>query len=681
MPRLPLPGQDAGTWGSILNDYLSVEHNADGTLKKATDISTAKTTADQALTAANAAYAKPGTGIPATDLASTVQTSLGKADTALQSAPVASVVGQMGVVTGTHILADSTVASALASKLDVSAGAVTTASLANGAVTAAKVAADVATQAELDAAVAGLSGIYRQASTVGKAVANKGSDALLGVLTTPSTPRQMRWLCIGDSIAYFKMRWLYTPINRSLGGGGVAAGVSMETGQSGTGWYIPGYTINSTTGTVTDALSEYDAWFSGRAHKFATGASRTYGQGGASSTWDVAKVYYAKGPTAADAGTFKIQVDGVDDSTYSNVSCVATTQDIGICTITKGSVAQRALGVVNITGTHRIIGVQFTRSDVSGLIPAGISQGGITAVSGTTSAGAMAAMTTYVTDYAPHVISIEMKENSADWATSLSVLLPLLRAAAPTALIIGIGSTPMSVNDADQVLQNAQLKDACITAGCTYWDGYTPVVNYATLNALGWAGDGTHVSDKANAYLAGLLLDDLNLLKHPGALRGGDINAVNGWFTSVGIGTQSPTAALDVVNPTGSVQASIRTTGPKTGQSATLLLASGFSGTNGDAQLVATSSELQIKGSTVGGTSSKVTIHAGGAQRAVVDAFGNLGLNTTDFGGAGAGVKVIGIANGTAPTANPTSGGVLYVEAGALKYRGSSGTVTTIAPA
>lgn len=35
----------------------------------------------------------------------------------------------------------------------------------------------------------------------------------------------------------------------------------------------------------------------------------------------------------------------------------------------------------------------------------------------------------------------------------------------------------------------------------------------------------------------------------------------------------------------------------------------------------------------------------------------------------------------TAPTGNPASGGFLYVEAGALKYRGSSGTITTIAPA
>lgn len=33
MPRLPQPGGDAGNWGSILNDYLSQTHAADGTLK------------------------------------------------------------------------------------------------------------------------------------------------------------------------------------------------------------------------------------------------------------------------------------------------------------------------------------------------------------------------------------------------------------------------------------------------------------------------------------------------------------------------------------------------------------------------------------------------------------------------------------------------------------------------
>lgn len=31
MARLPIPGSDDGTWGDILNDYLSTQHNADGT--------------------------------------------------------------------------------------------------------------------------------------------------------------------------------------------------------------------------------------------------------------------------------------------------------------------------------------------------------------------------------------------------------------------------------------------------------------------------------------------------------------------------------------------------------------------------------------------------------------------------------------------------------------------------
>lgn len=43
-------------------------------------------------------YSKPSGGIPASDLASAVQTSLGKADTALQSAPVTSVNSKTGAV-------------------------------------------------------------------------------------------------------------------------------------------------------------------------------------------------------------------------------------------------------------------------------------------------------------------------------------------------------------------------------------------------------------------------------------------------------------------------------------------------------------------------------------------------------------------------------------------------------
>lgn len=55
---------------------------------------------------------------------------------------------------------------------------------------------------------------------------------------------------------------------------------------------------------------------------------------------------------------------------------------------------------------------------------------------------------------------------------------------------------------------------------------------------------------------------------------------------------------------------------------------------------------------------------------------GNVGLSTIDYGG---GVGVLAIADATtAPASTPTGGGIIYVESGALKYKGTSGTVTTL---
>lgn len=39
MVRLPVPGSDNGTWGDVLNEFLTVAHNNDGTLKAASTIS------------------------------------------------------------------------------------------------------------------------------------------------------------------------------------------------------------------------------------------------------------------------------------------------------------------------------------------------------------------------------------------------------------------------------------------------------------------------------------------------------------------------------------------------------------------------------------------------------------------------------------------------------------------
>lgn len=73
MARLPQPGSDDNVWGDILNNFLQVEHGHDGKLAIRTDGTLDKF------------YSKPGTGIPASDLTASVQTSLTKASSSVQT--------------------------------------------------------------------------------------------------------------------------------------------------------------------------------------------------------------------------------------------------------------------------------------------------------------------------------------------------------------------------------------------------------------------------------------------------------------------------------------------------------------------------------------------------------------------------------------------------------------------
>ena len=59
MARLPIPGSDSGNCGKILNNFLSIEHNSDGTQKT---LSIAK----GGTGATNAETARANLGIPAT---------------------------------------------------------------------------------------------------------------------------------------------------------------------------------------------------------------------------------------------------------------------------------------------------------------------------------------------------------------------------------------------------------------------------------------------------------------------------------------------------------------------------------------------------------------------------------------------------------------------------------------
>lgn len=139
-----------------------------------------------------------------------------------------------------------------------------------------------------------------------------------------------------------------------------------------------------------------------------------------------------------------------------------------------------------------------------------------------------------------------------------------------------------------------------------------------------------------------------------------------GNFEVIGV----PTGTRNVVIPAGGL--TVHTT-LEAGAGSTI-------GFTGRAQLNSSTDGLinitHADGTTVGDLFAGTVTGLTGAAFCTTSGFVNIGGNV----GTNAVAKTLVINNvGTAPSANPSGGGFLYVDAGALKYRGSSGTVTTVA--
>lgn len=95
--------------------------------------------------------------------------------------------------------------------------------------------------------------------------------------------------------------------------------------------------------------------------------------------------------------------------------------------------------------------------------------------------------------------------------------------------------------------------------------------------------------------------------------------------------------------------------------------ASTGAGTSGAAQLISGDTGVYVEAAAIGADTRNIVALAGAS-----------GLTATQMPSS-TGNRVVFIWNAdTNPSANPVGGGILYVDAGALKYRGTSGTVTTL---
>lgn len=84
MARLPNPGGDPFDWGDILNDFLLIEHNADGTLRASGSLASK--------------YTLPAGGIPKSDLSASVQAALSQINGLAMTADDLADLGDVSIV-------------------------------------------------------------------------------------------------------------------------------------------------------------------------------------------------------------------------------------------------------------------------------------------------------------------------------------------------------------------------------------------------------------------------------------------------------------------------------------------------------------------------------------------------------------------------------------------------------
>lgn len=320
------------------------------------------------------------------------------------------------------------------------------------------------------------------------------------------TAAQVKWMVGVDSMAPGIFERLFERLRHQFGGNIVGV---YFTGSS------RSVTNNASTGTITESTTAYDAWPTGIVSSFATGATRTYGVGGAAFTSNKIKVYYVK---EAGAGTFKLQVDGVDAVGFENVSAVGTLGELGIATITP-TLGAHTVTVVNLTGTVRIIGVGFENTTLSGIIPVSVYKGGLELPDAVGAASARSNYQAFVADVQPTVITQEMKEGTSTFDANLTLLLDIFKNGSPSSDVVLIAS-PAIGNDLtdEQGQQNTILRAKAAEYGYAVFDADKAFGTYEDALARGFytAGDAVHYNTAGKDFLANLFGRDMNLFPRAG---------------------------------------------------------------------------------------------------------------------------------------------------------------------
>jgi uncharacterized protein YvpB len=155
MARLPAPGSDDGTWGSILNEFLQISHNPDGTLSntgalaaKAVDDEVVHLTGPESIAGVKTFTSSPLVPTPTTASQAATKNYV---DTVASSGAPDATTSMNGLV---RLAGDLGGAGTTAAAPVIAAGAITTAKLGTGAVTSNEIADGTITNTDISASAA-----------------------------------------------------------------------------------------------------------------------------------------------------------------------------------------------------------------------------------------------------------------------------------------------------------------------------------------------------------------------------------------------------------------------------------------------------------------------------------------------------------------------------------------------
>lgn len=303
----------------------------------------------------------------------------------------------------------------------------------------------------------------------------------------------LKLACMGDSVANAGYFSITQALSNMLGfNGGDGGGGSI-------------YWMNLSGSSTYDGVT----WPAAFSILTSGNSPLTISKNGADITANLLKVYYV-GKTGA--GTFKIQTNTanagwVDEAGYDNIDANVASSGTGmVVSISKTRAAMQAR-IVHLTGTTSIVGAALYDTAARGVTINDLSLSGTPMTYWGDTPDAIKGPV--LASQAPTAILMQWKDSASIFETQFPLFKTFVDTYLPNTDIILVGTTPIETGDVNTLRQNRMMRNFAIKYGWAYFDGYTPMINYARGLADGFlqGGGDVHPTTNGYAFVASALYD------------------------------------------------------------------------------------------------------------------------------------------------------------------------------